>query len=105
VSSRSSKWLNDHLQGMNALLLPTATHPWMNSVTETKFWPSDYNPIYRAYHSMFDARRHGWANLQSVYLKLPFAGEQEFVRLMAAVRLVLPLISALAVSFRSPARQ
>jgi len=95
---RSSKLLNDHLQGMNALLLPTAMHPWMNPVTETKFWPHDYSPIYRAYHSMFDARRHGWANLQSVHLNLPFDGEQEFARLMAAIRLVLPLIPALAAS-------
>ena len=95
---RSSKLLNDYLATWNAMLLPTAMHPWMNPVTETKFWPHDYSPIYRAYHSMFDARRHGWANLQSVHLNLPFADEQEFARLMGAIRLVLPLIPALAAS-------
>lgn len=95
---RSSKLLNDHLATWNAMLLPTAMHPWMNPVSETKFWPHDYSPIYRAYHSMFDARRHGWANLQSVHLNLPFADEQEFARLMAAIRIVLPLIPALAAS-------
>ncbi|MFT5286814.1 MAG: carboxylate-amine ligase, partial [Planctomycetota bacterium] len=90
--------LNELLREWNARLLPTAMHPWMNPVAETEFWSHDNSPIYRAYHALFDARRHGWANLQSVHLNLPFADEREFAKLMAAIRLVLPLIPALAAS-------
>ncbi len=82
----------------NAMLLPTAMHPWMEPSRETRFWQHDNGPVYRAYHKLFDARRHGWSNLQSVHLNLPFADEQEFGRLMAAIRSTLPLVPALAAS-------
>jgi len=38
------------------------------------------------------------ANLQAVHLNLPFAGDEEFARLHAAIRLVLPILPALAAS-------
>ncbi|MFM8220762.1 MAG: glutamate-cysteine ligase family protein, partial [Planctomycetaceae bacterium] len=41
---------------------------------------------------------HGWSNLQSVHLNLPFHGPEEFGRLHAAIRLVLPLLPALTAS-------
>ncbi|MBL8848918.1 MAG: hypothetical protein JNG89_04510, partial [Planctomycetaceae bacterium] len=41
---------------------------------------------------------HGWANLQSMHINLPFQGDEEFARLHAAVRLLLPLLPALAAS-------
>jgi gamma-glutamyl:cysteine ligase YbdK (ATP-grasp superfamily) len=82
----------------NARLMPTGMHPWMDPRRETRLWPHDTGPVYRAYDRLFDCRRHGWSNLQSVHLNLPFSGEDEFARLMAAVRLVLPLIPALAAS-------
>lgn len=86
------------LAARGARLLPTGMHPWMDPTRETQFWPHDNGPVYAAYHRLFDARRHGWANLQSVHLNLPFAGDEEFARLHAAVRVVLPLIPALAAS-------
>jgi hypothetical protein len=73
-------------------------HPWMRPSRETRLWPHESGPIYAEYDRLFDCRRHGWANLQSVHLNLPFADEAEFARLMAAIRLVLPLIPALAAS-------
>jgi len=82
----------------HARLMPTAMHPWMNPERETRLWPHSNGPIYQAYDQLFDCRRHGWANVQSVHLNLPFADEHEFARLMAAARLVLPLIPALAAS-------
>ena len=85
-------------EGWNARLMPTGMHPWMDPARETRIWPHESAPIYRAYDRLFDCRRHGWANLQSVHLNLPFADEHEFARLMAAVRLVLPLVPALAAS-------
>lgn len=80
------------------MLLPTAMHPWMNPTKETRLWPHEYHEIYHAYHNVFDCYRHGWANVQSVHLNLPFDGDDEFARLHAAVRLLLPLLPALAAS-------
>lgn len=95
----SAQRLNARLaEGWNARLMPTGMHPWMEPVRETRLWPHDHGPVYSAYDRLFDCRRHGWANLQSVHLNLPFSGEDEFARLMAAVRLVLPLVPALAAS-------
>lgn len=94
----STRRLNGHLAELGARLMPSGMHPWMNPRRETKLWRHEGASIYHAYDELFDCRRHGWANLQSVHLNLSFADEHEFGRLMAAVRLVLPLIPALAAS-------
>jgi glutamate---cysteine ligase / carboxylate-amine ligase len=86
------------LEPLGARLLPTAMHPWMNPETETRLWPHGSREIYAAYNRIFDCRGHGWSNLQSAHLNLGFAGDGEFARLHAAVRIVLPLIPALAAS-------
>ncbi len=86
------------LEPMNARLLPTAMHPWMDPNTQTKLWPHEYNEIYRTYDRIFGCKGHGWGNLQSTHINLPFANDEEFGRLHAALRLVLPLLPALAAS-------
>ncbi len=90
--------INRLLAQHGAQLMPTAMHPWMNPDTDTRLWPHENNEIYDAYNRIFNCHGHGWSNLQSVHLNLPFATEEEFVRLHAAIRLVLPLIPALAAS-------
>jgi len=90
--------INERLASHNAMLMPTAMHPWMDPDTEMKLWPHEYNPIYESYNRIFDCRGHGWANLQSVHLNLPFADDQEFERLHAAIRVLLPLLPGLAAS-------
>jgi carboxylate-amine ligase len=87
---------NAALAPLGACLLPSAMHPWMNPRAETRLWQRDNAEIYRAYHRIFDCRAHGWANLQSMHVNLPFANEREFARLHAAVRLALPLLPAIA---------
>lgn len=86
------------LADQGARLMPTAMHPWMDPVRETQLWPHDEAGIYAAYQRIFDCRSHGWANVQSMHLNLPFRGDQEFGRLHAAIRLVLPIMPALAAS-------
>lgn len=90
--------LRPSLDALNLRLLPTGMHPWMNPITETQLWPHENREIYETYDRIFDCRRHGWANMQSVHLNLPFNGDEEFGRLHAAVRLVLPLLPALTAS-------
>jgi carboxylate-amine ligase len=70
----------------------------MNPRAETVLWSRDGTEIYAAFDRIFDCRRHGWANLQSMHVNLPFAGDLEFARLHAAIRVLLPLIPALAAS-------
>jgi gamma-glutamyl:cysteine ligase YbdK (ATP-grasp superfamily) len=90
--------INELLEPMNARLMPTAMHPWMNPRTETRLWPHEHAEIYLTYDHIFDCRRHGWANLQSMHLNMPFANDNEFARLHAAVRLLLPILPAIAAS-------
>src|SRR6266542_415356 len=90
--------MNRVLAPLDARLMPTGMHAWMDPRTETRLWPRDNAEIYRAFDRLFDCRRHGWANLQSMHINLPFADDDEFARLHAAVRLILPLIPALAAS-------
>lgn len=90
--------INELLAPHQARLMPTAMHPWMDPEREMRLWPHDYSPVYRAFDRIFDCRGHGWANLQSAHLNLPFEGDEQFGKLHAAIRLLLPLIPALAAS-------
>ena len=84
------------LEALGARLLPGAMHPWMDPDTETELWPHEYTEVYHTFDRIFGCSGHGWANLQSTHVNLPFSGDEEFARLHAAIRLVLPLIPALA---------
>lgn len=90
--------INRLLAPFGARLLGTAMHPWMDPHREMRLWPHENSAIYDAFNRVFDCRGHGWANLQSMHINLPFCGDEEFARLHAAVRLVLPLLPALAAS-------
>lgn len=95
---RSVEKINAYLRPMGARLMPGAMHPFMDPATETKIWPHEYAEVYNTFDRLFDCKRHGWANLQSVHLNLPFHADDEFGRLHAAVRLLLPLLPALCAS-------
>lgn len=81
-----------------ARLMPGGMHPWFDPETETRLWPHEGREIYRAFDRVFGTRGHGWSNLQATHVNLPFAGDDEFARLHAAIRLVLPILPALAAS-------
>ncbi|MFZ1986463.1 MAG: glutamate-cysteine ligase family protein [Desulfatitalea sp.] len=90
--------INKVLAPLEGRLMPTACHPWMDPLTETVLWPHEYSPVYEAYNRIFDCRGHGWSNLQSLHINLPFCGDEEFGRLHAAIRLLLPIMPALTAS-------
>jgi len=90
--------INAILAGINGQLMPTAMHPWMDPWRETRLWPHEASEIYDTYNRIFNCQGHGWSNLQSVHLNLPFADDQEFARLHAAIRVLLPIMPALAAS-------
>ena len=90
--------MEEHLAPLGARLLPTAMHPWMDAAREFEIWPHGSREIYEAFDRIFDCRGHGWANLQSAHLNLPFADDGELARLHGAARALLPLMPALAAS-------
>jgi carboxylate-amine ligase len=92
------KKINGILEKYDACLLGSGAHPFMNPYKEMCLWPHEYNQIYEAYNKIFDCRGHGWANLQSTHLNLPFANDDEFAKLHAAIRVLLPIIPALSAS-------
>ena len=90
--------INKILEKWDAMLMPSAAHPWMDPIRETKLWPHDSNEVYAIYNKIFDCSGHGWSNLQSTHLNLPFYDDEEFAKLHAAIRLVLPILPALCSS-------
>ena len=88
---------NESLKSINAMLLPTAAHPFMDPAV-MQLWPYDCLDIYQAYDRIFNCKGHGWANLQSTHINLSFNGDEEFGKLHAAIRALLPLIPAIAAS-------
>lgn len=94
---------NQLLAPRNAMLMPGGMHPTMNPDTQMKLWPHGYSDVYAAFDRIFDCSGHGWANLQSAHLNLPFhidadTPDSEFGRLHGAVRFLLPIMPALAAS-------
>lgn len=77
-------------------LLPGPMHPWMNPATEYQLFPHGQHDIYALFDRVFDCRGHGWTNLQSTQINLPFSGDAEFGALMAAVRVLLPVLPSLS---------
>ena len=92
------KKINKILEKYNSELLPSGAHPFYDPNTETKLWTHENNPVYESYNRIFDCRGHGWSNLQSTHINLPFANDDEFGKLHAAIRLLIPIIPAIAAS-------
>lgn len=90
--------MNSLLATFGSELLPTASHPLMHPDTEMQLWKHNYSKIYALYNRIFDCRGHGWSNVQSMHINLPFYDEAEFEKLHAAVRLLLPIIPGLSAS-------
>lgn len=90
--------MNKALEQFDCCLMPTAMHPWMNPHKETMLWPHGQKEIYQKFDEIFGCEGHGWSNLQSVHINLPFANDQEFAVLHSAIRVVLPLIPWLSAS-------
>lgn len=90
--------VNEILATKNAKLLPTAAHPWFDPHKESVLWPYGQKEIYQKYNEIFSCTGHGWSNLQSVHINLPFNTEEDFGNLMAGIRFIMPLIPYLAAS-------
>lgn len=90
--------VNQHLDDFDAVLLPSAMHPWYQPSKDVKLWQHDNHEIYSTYDRIFKCSGHGFANIQSIHVNLPFASDDEFVRLHSGIRVLLPILPALAAS-------
>lgn len=90
--------MDELLAPHGAQLMAGGMHPTMDPDTELVLWPHEDDVIYASFDRIFSCRGHGWANLQSCHINLPFLGDDEFGRLHAAIRALLPLMPALAAS-------
>ena len=91
-------FINELLKKYDACLLSTGAHPFFKPEEETVIWPHEHNEVYHLYDQIFGCSGHGWSNLQSTHLNLPFANDEEFGKLHAAIRVLLPLIPAISAS-------
>lgn len=79
-----------------ASLLGTGMHPTLR-LEETSVWPHRHRQIYEAFSRIFNLRQHGWLNIQSFQLNIPYANEAKAVlmhNLLANVCAYLPAVSA-----------
>lgn len=77
-------------------LLGTGMHPTLR-LEETAVWPHRHRQIYEAFSRIFNIKQHGWLNIQSFQLNIPYADETKAVRihnLLANVSAYLPAVSA-----------
>ncbi|HUW47555.1 MAG TPA: glutamate-cysteine ligase family protein [Patescibacteria group bacterium] len=84
-------------QKYGAYLLGTGMHPLLK-LDETGIWPHRHRQIYEAYSQIFSLKRHGWLNIQSYQLNLPYSNEKNGVLLHNLIANILPYLPAIAAS-------
>jgi gamma-glutamyl:cysteine ligase YbdK (ATP-grasp superfamily) len=88
--------ISSFLENYDASLLGTGMHPLLK-LDETGIWPHRHKKIYREYGKIFNLQQHGWLNIQSFHLNIPYSNEEEAVQLhnlLACLCAYLPAISA-----------
>jgi gamma-glutamyl:cysteine ligase YbdK (ATP-grasp superfamily) len=81
----------------NARLLGSGMHPFLK-LTDAKVWSHRDRGIYAAMSRVFNLNQHGWLNIQSFQLNLPYKNENEAMRLHSALSNILPYLPAVAAS-------
>ncbi|MEM2094162.1 MAG: glutamate-cysteine ligase family protein [Candidatus Bathyarchaeia archaeon] len=81
----------------DAMLLGTGMHPHLHPA-EARVWPHRDQKIYNALHQIFGLRQHGWVNIQSFQLNLPYKTEDEGLRLHNYLANLIPYLPALTAS-------
>jgi gamma-glutamyl:cysteine ligase YbdK (ATP-grasp superfamily) len=79
-----------------AHLLGSGMHPLLR-LEETGVWPHRHRQIYEAYRKVFDLNQHGWLNIQSFQLNIPYSDEKNAFlmhNLLAEICAYLPAITA-----------
>ena len=88
--------LNQIVNKHGAMLLGTGMHPLLK-LEDTAIWPHYHRKIYQEYGKIFNLNQHGWLNIQSFHLNLPYQKEADGIQthnLLANLCAYLPAITA-----------
>ncbi|MGD6934763.1 MAG: glutamate-cysteine ligase family protein [Candidatus Bathyarchaeia archaeon] len=88
--------LNGILQNHGTCLLGTGMHPLLQ-LDQTAIWPHYHRKIYQEYGKIFNLKQHGWLNIQSFHLNLPFQKEDDAVKMhnhLTNMCVYLPAVAA-----------
>ena len=88
--------LSNIVEKHGAALLGTGMHPLMN-LKDTGIWPHYHKKIYQQYGRIFNLNQHGWLNIQSFHLNLPYQREMDALQIhnhLANLCAYLPAIAA-----------
>lgn len=80
----------------HAYLLGTGMHPLLR-LEETGVWPHRHRQIYHEFGRIFNLKQHGWLNIQSFHLNLPYSKEENGIllhNLLADLCAYVPAVSA-----------
>jgi len=80
-----------------AHLLGLGMHPFIR-LDDVKVWSHRDRQIYMALSRVFNLAQHGWLNIQSFQLNLPYSDERRAVTLHNALANILPYIPAVSAS-------
>jgi gamma-glutamyl:cysteine ligase YbdK (ATP-grasp superfamily) len=80
-----------------ACLLGLGMHPLLR-LDKVQVWSHRDRQIYEALKRIFNLNQHGWLNIQSFQLNLPFKNEREALKLYNALANLLPYLPAIAAS-------
>lgn len=81
----------------NAHLLGLGMHPFLK-LENTKVWSHRDIRIYRALDRIFDLQQHGWLNIQSFQINLPYSSEKDAIKIYNRISSILPYIPAISAS-------
>jgi gamma-glutamyl:cysteine ligase YbdK (ATP-grasp superfamily) len=79
-----------------ANLLGTGMHPLLK-LSDTGVWPHYHRKIYGEYGKIFNLQQHGWLNIQSFHLNLPYRKEADAIQIhnqLANLCTYIPAITA-----------
>ena len=88
--------LNQIVHKHGCMLLGTGMHPLLK-LKDTAIWPHHHRKIYQEYGKIFNLNQHGWLNMQSFHLNLPYQKEADGVQihnLLANLSAYLPALAA-----------
>jgi gamma-glutamyl:cysteine ligase YbdK (ATP-grasp superfamily) len=78
-------------------LLGLGMHPLLKP-EEAKVWNHRDRKIYEAYDRIFNIKQHGWVNIQSFQLNLPYKNEKEAIEIHNKLRILIPYLVAISSS-------
>jgi carboxylate-amine ligase len=81
----------------DARLLGTGMHPLLR-LEDTGIWPHRHKQIYHAMSQIFNLKQHGWLNIQSYQLNVPYSNEKDAVSLNNVLAVLCAYLPAVATS-------